>query len=119
MLAVESSNSPNVRERFLSDCSCSLRFVGRKLSLQRQSQNHICCLKVFAEDGYRGLKGCTNLRLLFGYVGSTGREYSKGTLSLYSPVVKAMRGPRIKGVPQTSTCEIVTKGYIQGVSGSI
>ena len=54
--------------------------------------------------------GCTNLRLLFGYVGSTGSEYSKGTLSLYSSVVKAMRCPSIKGIPQTSTCEVVTKG---------
>ena len=40
MLAVESTNSPNVRERFLSDCSCSLQFVGRKLPTEAETESH-------------------------------------------------------------------------------
>ena len=44
--------------------------------------------------------------------------YSKGTLSLYSPTVKALSCPSIKVIPQTSTYKVVTKGCTYGISGS-
>lgn len=37
-------------------------------------------------------------------------EYGKGTLSLYSPAVKAMSCPSIKPITETSTDEDMTGG---------
>ena len=37
-------------------------------------------------------------------------DYGKGTLSLYSPAVKALSCPSIKAITETSTEEDITRG---------